>query len=258
MIKLKIIELINRQLDGELNEKEAAQLKEYLKHDQEAGQFSKEQQQVNTYLNTVPEINQPMDMKDSIMAGINASASPDRHSGKAAVFDSRNWFSRENVRLIISHAAFLMIGFGLSAYLFHMSSRPATIDLNQLLGTIGLHHQRSVISSSAHAIKLKKFQGRVDLEQNLSQAWITFEFPPADKFTTNLIFNPDVLNFRMFMASTSETISLENTKNGLVVRSEGSYLLFFEKLKNIPSDVQIEITNSSQELERLSLTLNNP
>ena len=258
MIKSKIIELINRQLDGELNEKEAAQLQEYLKQDQEAQQFYKEQQHVITYLNSVPKLNPPLDMKNSIIAGIKGSASPDRHSGKAAVFDSRNWLSRANVRLIISHAAFLMIGFGLSVYLLHMSSRPATIDLNQLLGTIGLHHQRSVKSESAHTIKLQKFQGRVDLEQNQTQAWITFEFPTAEKFKTNLMYDPEVLNFQMFMASSSENISLENTKNGLVVRSAGSYLLFFEKLKNKPSDFQIEITNSSQENERLSLTLNKP
>ena len=72
------------------------------------------------------------------------------------------------------------------------------------------------------------------------------------------MYDPEVLNFQMFMASSSENISLENTKNELVVRSAGSYLLFFEKLKNKPSDFQIEITNSSQENERLSLTLNKP
>jgi len=256
MIKAKIIELINRQLDGELNEEEKAQLKNYLRRNQEAQRFYNAQRHMITYLNAVPDLNPPLDMKDSIMASVAVAARPDRKNHRAAVFEIGSWLSRENMRLIISHAAFLMIGFGLSAYLFNFSPHQPVIDLTQLSGTIGLHHQGLDASKSVQTIDLQKSPGHVALAENQFQVWITFDLSSADEFKTSLSYDPASLNFNGFMASRSENISLANTNKGLVVHSKGSYLLIFNKLKNQSSEFQIEISNTSQENERLKLTVN--
>jgi hypothetical protein len=256
LIETKWIEIINRQLDGELSEKEEAELVEYIKKNQEAQQFYSEQRRMIRYLNGVPEVNPPAGLKNAVMTGISESAHMHHENRPAPVLDSRNWFSRETMKVIISHAAFLLIGFGIAAYFIQTSSSKPLIDLNQLSGTIGLTRQALNQSGFVNTVEFQQFKGHVDQKQNKSEAWIKFNFSSGNEYKINLIYDPQVLCLRVFIPSDSKYIFLENTEKKLAVHSEGSFFLAFTKLESQRSDLKVEITEASGKIERFVLKVN--
>jgi len=256
MIKSKIIKLINRQLDGELSEKEAAQLSQYLKQDQEMQQFFNEQERMISYLNAVPEVDPPSDLKETIISGITEPANPESGKNKIPVFEIQSWFTRNRLRIIISHAALLIIGFSLSAYLIHPSQPQRVLDISQLSGTIGLEQENLVEPDFGQTYNLKIYSGQIDLKQNQTQVWITFKISPEMVFKTQLIYDASQLHFQVFMPSRTENISLQTTENILSISASGSFILLFKRIINQKSEVQIEIGNVQLGSERFELVVN--
>lgn len=70
MISSKIIELINRDLDGTLSEKESMQLESHIESDQEAGAMRAKLRLVHQKLQEMNEIEPPENLSESIMQSL--------------------------------------------------------------------------------------------------------------------------------------------------------------------------------------------
>jgi hypothetical protein len=132
MIDERYRELIHAEIDGELSDRQRAELASYLLAHPEARAFRDDLRQVCEYLDRIEQVEPPRGLRDSILRALNLPASRGGSGGRSG-FGS--FFSRAPVAMRYAAAILVALVVGAVAFQFGHESRDG-LEVSELVGTM--------------------------------------------------------------------------------------------------------------------------
>jgi hypothetical protein len=250
MIDKKYLQLMHKQIDGEITQHEFAELQNYLSRHEEARAIYEELIQTNEMLNRVPAIDPPGELSKLIMNSID----PQRYAVKdrmrfeySQIF---NWFATPNRKPAYAFAVGLVIGLLVYALLMVALFKEQSINITDVYGTIGHIDSNRLETVQTTSIETEQVQGSINLKRldDLICFEITLKCESSCDLT--LAFDKKDLRFIGYHPSQPTQIKFENQENSIkVAASEGiQFDLFFNKLRDAATFCNLKVGISAYEI----------
>jgi hypothetical protein len=226
MVEKHIIELINKDIDGELDPEEKTRFLQLIQNNQEANDLYQELSALSHDLDNQSQIKPPRELKQNILKKID----PDlykKSQKKTNDYKGQRIFALPGVRTILSYAAMLIIGFSIAFLLMFPSKNSDQSDMYKVLGTIGMKEFPAVQSIP---IDLNNLRGKVMLKEADSYVWLEFDFDTRSTFDTKIIYETAAMKFLIIRPYNPENMKLSLSGNKIDIITDRRFVLTFEKI----------------------------
>lgn len=251
MLDTEIIELIHKDIDGELDDGGKSRLLEYLRENDEANSLYSNLYALAKNLDQQSQIAPPSDLKQNIISKINPDLYQNSLQKKTKVFRLGDVFTEQKIRQFLAYAAVLIIGFSISVLLLKSSPTSQQNDFQKILGTIGMEDVDRV--NSVH-VDFDELKGRVNLKEADSIVWLEFDLNSNNKFNTEITYEPEHLVFELFRPFNPDILHLKHAKNNLNITTAQPFILSFAKKTDAASHLKFSIRSNSQTSEDFELS----
>ncbi len=246
MINTTILELIHKDIDGELKGDEKSRLILYLAEDEEANKFYLELHALAKSLDQIPQVEAPADLKSNIISQINPELYRKPAQKETKIFNIGNMFTQQRIRTILVYAAVLIIGFSISVLLIESPGPSDYDDFHKILGTMGMAEDAEVIGIQSMPVQFDELKGAVDLKEADSIVWVEFNITSKSEYHTQVFYEPDHLKFILFRPINPDKLILKHTDNHLDVITAQPFILSFIKNSKTTSHLRFSIHQNDQ------------
>jgi hypothetical protein len=244
MIKEKLIELINKDIDGEITPGEKIKLNEYLNSNSEARNLYEELKNTEDLLDCLPDSDPSYNLKKQILNSIdmNRYLKSDKNS-RVKDFIQKIIFQTK-YKIAFSFTFGLLAGLLIYSFLF--SSNP-TIKNGDVLGTIGLSNTETFKSIP---INISNIMGKLNIQRFDNNMGFDFNLDSPENYDLSLNYNPNKVNFDNISFYNKNNIKLDLDNNIIRLSNTGKhdYHLAFSLKTKSPVYFNIIITRGEKNL----------
>lgn len=245
MISEKILELIHKEIDGQINSAEKDELHTYLKDNPEAESHYKQFQKTVNAVEDLHDIEPGIDLKDRIMSSIEWKDS----YGLQESFDKNVFlpgiFANQGVRQVVTFSFGFVFCFLLITVLFKNPFETQPSDPQLLMGAIGVERldTYTLIDSLTYETDL----GSITVNQNVQEEvnLLQTSINRMRNITVQFNYDPSLLSFAGYYPVGSQANRVSKLDSLILVSSSSAadYILVFHSITNIKATLEIEVSS---------------
>jgi hypothetical protein len=239
MINRKFLELINKDIDQEISEKEKNLLEEYLKSHPEAEALHRELQLTEAALDNLPETEPSENLKKRILNSIDFN----RYARKKSPAGENLVFSLFTGRpLAFSFALGIIAGIIILSVIALNTDLFKSSENNNIYGTIGLSNSELV---ETVPVNVYGVSGKIDILQSPDNYGFQVELDSFEDFRLYLEYNTEDLQVKDFTAATDNV--LLQTEEGYIeitAPDRHLYTLILSAGDSGPGDVTLKLVKN--------------
>ncbi len=230
-------ELIQREIDGEASEQEAAALRDYVAANADARSRQAELKKLAETLNRVEPINPPADLAKSVLAAL-----PSRRYAPARVLRPRTGLARFPIlKYGYALAAGLILGIALHQFLFNQPSTPPVTDVS---GSMLPRNPAPVSGPADHwPLKLDGVSGSVSIRVSGSVAPLEFDLDSQKPVQFEVRFDSAQVELKGFSQQINRVDSFAAVPGRIDVQCEGKqrFTVLLANSKGLDANVSIGV-----------------
>jgi hypothetical protein len=257
MIKSKYLELIHKEIDGEISQENKEKLFAYLSQNEEARTVYDELFYTANLLKNVPVVDSPPDLSRDIMNSITLNRYSNEMKAKFDFAAMINWFIKPTPKPAYAFALGLIFGLLVYAIVIMMVFKEQPVDLADLYGTISTIDKNEVENISTHAVDLPEAYGSINLRRIKNTLLFEINMQPTGIFELKMNFDKEYFDFAAYHPLCPAQTNFENQENWIRVSSSDnvSFVLFFTKIQEIESSLDLSIETSGKNIFRHSFLI---
>jgi hypothetical protein len=240
MIEEKYIELMNREIDGLLNQGESVELRRYLDRNPEANRYFDELHGVAQLLSQAEKLDPPIGLKREILSSLQAKER--RH--KTPFFDGLRL--RFKSKYAYTFAVGIIAGICLYAVFNQFSSGGENLDMDSLYGTIAFESVKGKPGSTVSVeIDLLEVTGSAVFKY-FDRAVVAQVKLRSDKEIEVLFEYPEELTFEVFktLVSTDHGLQTENRELTVTNRGVSDFIIVFKEEAKAYPELHLKIVSA--------------
>jgi len=235
----KIIELIQKSLDGIISKSENQQLQRILEKDPEMRGTFKHLQQVSGLLDEVPELDPPSGLSKRIMNSIDLSRYPKGKMKPAAIPSIRGLSARMNPRMVIA------FGVGVLATIIiflvtqdHRDVMPEST-WKDYYGTIGVNERLGFETRTKIPVDEEAIQGSISYKQSDTLIGLEIDLQTNRDFNLRIEYETQCNTLPFGIESENNQVNIHHDANLNV-------LLFFMRIKENHPPINLSLIRSKK------------
>jgi len=184
MIEKRLIELMNKEIDGANSPDESAALQAYLQSNDEGRRYYEELRGVATLFSAAGEITPPQDLDRAIMASIT-----EQEARRTVGADGRSVLGVFSPRRKLAYSFAAGLGFGLILILILLNAlpKPNMLDRRDLYGALTERHNREAVIATEHALlNAANLMGSVGVEYRAHSVTVILDLEGTGELETTL------------------------------------------------------------------------
>ncbi|MFZ0453249.1 MAG: hypothetical protein WCE54_18405 [Ignavibacteriaceae bacterium] len=236
MIEEKYIELINKDIDKEITQKEKTLLELYLKSNPEAQNLYDEYVKSENLLEKLPDNDPSVNLKIQILNSIDKNKySRVKKNSLFRIFIHRTIF-QTRYKIAFTFTLGLLAGLLIYSLLFNNQ----TTKHNNIYGTIGINSE--VIKSIP--VEASNIGGKLDIKWINNNLGLDFSLNSPEQYNLALKFNPDKTKFDNISFYGKNKIKLDSEENILKISESGNhnYMLLFSLKAEMTVNFNLQIS----------------
>lgn len=255
----KMMELLNREIDGLNSPQESAELRAYLESHPDARMLYNDLITITSSLSRVREVDPPATLKSNILASIPSemSAARRRSSIVGRLFDFIDL--RPSFQFAYGIAAGLILGVTIYSLVGGNDATISLMDPSSVSGTILNDSANPLTAGASYKVSLPEHGASATLQAKYSKHLALVEVGIQTEHELNLVFlfNSQELQFKGYSQSRPVPGSMKLTQSSfqMTIESENRYILAFDRRSQAPSDVTFMIMDSGKQLFEKKLVL---
>ena len=243
----KYIELVNKEISGEITPEESAELHRYLKDNPDARRLRHQLQKTSDLLSGVGDVEPPPHLKRHIMNSVDFSRYRAEEKRPVLGFFGRVRRLGLRPRLAYAFASGVAVGLILFSIFLTGSWDRYSPDLSGLYATIGVTKDASFQTIERLPLDLPEAEGRVDLVRSADLLIFEVSLRSTRPFEVRVLYDPAEVRFNGLRPETGWR-SLTEVGEGRVSASgsgEGRFHLSLTKVTEsaLPIDFQLLISD---------------
>ncbi len=246
MVDKKYIELINKKIDGLINQVEKAKLQQYIIENPEAHKLYNEMIRTAGLLDNIDEVEPSINLKKQIFNSIdtNLYKNETKKSGRKSVISIL--FPYPKHRLAFAFATGIAVGLLIYSTILINFHQQQQINITDLYGTIGINEK--VAYEILEIIPVESSEIKGDIKVNRAENIILFEIDlsSAKKFEFLVEFKSDQLIFNNFIPLISNEYLIDNGENYVrtVCSGDNKFAVTFHSLTDEFTNVNVKLIYS--------------
>jgi hypothetical protein len=256
MLDQKIIEWIEKEIEGTIRPDEKHKLHSYLKENPEASAYYKDQILMADLLDNVQEVEPPPNLRDRILDAVDMSRYAAK--GKRMRFRSSSYGKMKlNPRLALAFGLGLIIGVLIPMFIKWGESQDYRLNRINFIGTVGVQGSGNFIELERTPIDEPGIEGYFSISQWEHMIACEIHLNSMEEVELLLRFSPPLVKFYGSKPHPETTSILENGNDYVKVQGveEIRYLLFLQKKIETGTPIEITITQMGRELVNQSVLL---
>jgi hypothetical protein len=255
MIDTSIIDLMHKEIDGEITPEEKSTLEIYLAENPDANKRYHDLLAVDKNLQKLEDVDPPTDLKSNILSNIDPELYSQDKQNKGTIINFNTWFTQRNIRNILAYAAVFIVGICISPLFLFPPTADNYQDLKDIYGTIGIDGYENLSIDHSQKVNLYGISGSIDMRESTNIVWLESNLQADKSFTIQILYRPQELVFSLFKPLDPEKISFEHSENKLTITTAKPFILSFTKNSKTASLLKIALNPSgSNKLEYKFLT----
>jgi hypothetical protein len=242
----RVLELINREIDGLNSPGESEELRGYLAHDHDATLLYEDLKRVSAILAGAEPIEPPRNLRANILNSID----PKRYAEKRRLNPLAILLNYLPQRSSLRYALVFTFGIVLGVVIYGLLSdlgKQGSVESTSLFGTMRLERASEALEPADNAeINLQNVQGSVSTKHGKGLVSIELALHSQQEVETVLQFDPQSLGFVGFQQLDYTGNPIDIGGNAVHVRNTGNnkYLLFFNEKAQSPGSMDLKIFSS--------------
>ena len=249
MTEKKYIELINKEVDGLISEKEKHQLHEYLEKDLQAKNLYQETTNTSELLKQVIEVEPSPNLKKRILNSIELKSYAPEYTKKSVRSSISEWFTNLNPRSVYAFAAGVIIGLIIYSVFLTNMVQEQSMNNSNFYGTIGIPDNANIHQLDQMPIDLLDVTGTVGFYKFDNIVWFEINMTNSDRCTMALNFDQKIINFDSYNPLNHSNNSIRNEKNKvtIAVNENSHFLLMFKQNSTENTRIDLEIVHTAED-----------
>jgi len=242
----EFIELVNKEISGEIAPRESARLERYLRDNPHARKVRRELHETTDLLGRVDDIEPPPHLKRHILNSVDFSRYRGREKRPALGFFGRVRRLGLSPRFAYAFAAGVAVGLAVFYIVLSGSWETYSPDLSDLYATIGVSKDASFRSIERLPLDLPEAQGHVDLIRSGDLLICEVSLASTHPYEVRVLYDPAEVHFNGFRPEAGSR-SLTEVGEGRLSASgsgEGRFLISLTKVTEsaLPIDIELVIS----------------
>jgi hypothetical protein len=248
MTEKQYIELINKEVDGLLSEKEKDQLQNYLEKDPKAKSLYQEINKTSDMRKFVDDIDPSTNLKKGILNTIDINRYASEHRTNFLRLTISDWYTRLNPKLVYAFAAGVIIGLIMYSVFLTEAIQDQPLDNIKFYGTIGIPENANISQLDQVTLDFPEVTGTVGFYKFDDIIWFEIDMTNSDRCTIAFKFDPTKIIFDSFKPLKHSINSVGNKKNivTLTVNENGHFLLLFRQNSTENTQINLQITPATE------------
>jgi len=246
----KFIELINKEVDGLLNEKEKDQLHQYLNKDLKIKNIYQETIKTSELLKQVTDIDPSPNLKKGILNAIDTTRYTSKQKTNIVRSSISDWFTNLNPRLGYAFAAGLIIGLiTFSVFLSNMVQEHPLDNIN-FYGTIGITENANIRELDQVPVEFPGLSGTIKFNKFEKIVWFEVNITNTDRFEIAFDYDQTEILFDSFKPLNQSDVLIQNKASTLNIVNTGdcNFLVMFTQKSTEKARVDLKLIKASEEL----------
>jgi len=232
MIDNKYIELMNKEIDGEITKAEQEKLNRYLSANPEAQNFYDELRQTSDLLGTIPRVEPSPNIKKYVMNSIDLtrySTSKNPSKFRSLVL---SLFAKPSPKLAYAFALGIVVGILMYLVVLENVISKRGIDVTDFYGTIGISEKTGFKTLKAIPIALPEINGTIAIKRLENIFVIETDLNALQETEIQLEYDESYLQFSHFNSGSRSKLSFDFGENYIRTSCLGDvqYGLFFTEV----------------------------
>lgn len=195
MIDEKHMELINKEISGDISPEEKAELHRYLETTPAAAKLYRELRQTADLLKKAGDVDPPAYLKTLIMNSVDFSRYEAKERRPVLRLLARARQLRVRPRLVYTFALGVVVGLVVFSVFLTRPGERYPADMRSLYGTIGITEDTSFISIEQLPVSLEKVTGSIDLS-GLGDVFVfSVSLRGLEQYDLLLVYDPQQMSF---------------------------------------------------------------
>ena len=260
MTEEQFAELLNRELDGLNSRQESEELKAYVQTNAEARELYQDLLKLSTVLNRVEEVEPSGFLKADIMEAVRASRNAARSESSLLAWVREFIESRTSFQYAYVFAAGLIVGIAIYSLVGVHPTTSGVVDPADVSGSI-------IINDAAYPFtagpgfefnnETESISGSVRSKYSRNIAVVEVSLRTRVETAIVVHFDPSSVRFKGYSQSLPGTSvqQIEEKLFRVTTQDENHYILAFERVSQVPSEVTVSIASGGRELQQKSVLL---
>jgi hypothetical protein len=252
----RVLELINREIDGINSQEESEELKGLLSHDQEATLLLNDLKRVSAILDGAETVEPPRNLRANILNSID----PKKYSEEAWSNPLGRFVNILPQRGSLRYALVFTFGIAFGVLIYGVLSdlgRQGSVEKPDLYGTMRLDRASETFEPADNAeISLQNVQGSVSTKHGRGLVSVELVLQSQQEVETVMHFDPHSLSFVGFQQLDNAANNIDIGGDAVRVRSTGDNkcLFFFNEKAQSVRPVDLKILSSGSLLYQKALS----
>jgi hypothetical protein len=244
------IDLMNRQIDGELTPDEERMLKEYLSENKNARKMYEELLSLSKVLERVPQIDPPKHLSRSIMSSIS------KNRNLELKFQQRWWkavldvFIQPKPKTAYAFVFGLILGLIVTIPFIYINQRSGDYNLNMvdLYGTIGLGDKNNVNILAEESMEIGGIPALIRFNQLSNIIWFDLKLNLREAMNIKVSYDSNCVLFSGIKPMNEIPIQFKVNKKQVSISGigENHLKLFFAILRHQKTTIALQIYDSEK------------
>ncbi len=249
MTEKKYIELINKEVDGLISEKEKHQLHEYLEKDLQAKNLYQETTNTSELLKQVIEVEPSPNLKKRILNSIELKSYAPEYTKKSVRSSISEWFTNLNPRSVYAFAAGVIIGLIIYSVFLTNMVQEQSMNNSNFYGTIGIPENANIRQQDQISLNFPDVKGTVGFYKFDNIVWFEIDIINSDRCMMAFKFEPTKIIFDSFKPLNHSNNSVRNEKNKvtIAVNENSHFLLMFKQNSTENTRIDLEIVQTAED-----------
>jgi len=248
MIEEKYIDLINKEVDGIISEKEKNQLSEFLEKNPQAKIIYQEIIKTSELRKKYYDLDPSPNLKKKILSKIDSDRyTSDRNETieRSSIVD---WFININPKVVYAFAAGLILGLIVYSVLLTDMNHKNELDNINFYGTIGIPETADVQKLDQVSLELSRETGTVNFFKFDKIIWFDINMITSDRYEMAFSFDQTKTSFASFKPLDHLMTTIRNEKDKIRITLDGNshFLLLFTQNPTEKSQINLEIVHTTQ------------
>lgn len=255
MIDLKIIELINKDIDKTISSKEKKKLGQYLESNPEAKALQRELVYTEELLDQLPNNDPSENLKKRILNSIDYN----RYASKKKKTFFQEYYSRimagPSAKIVTSFSIVIIIGMIILFSFYINSDLNNSLNDENVYGTIGLNNTESL---EIIKIDIDQISGDIKINRETNIYRFIIDVNSEEQYNLHIEFDPTNISFKNDQAENNDSIIQED---GSVIFANSKRILnelVFTSNNLSENKFSIELSKNNRKLFHREILLTNP
>ncbi len=220
MVDKKYIELINKKIDGLINQVEKTELQQYIIENPEAHKLYNEMIRTAGLLDNIDEVEPSLNLKKQIFNSLDATLYRDKTKKPKRKSLISILFPYPKYRLAFAFALGIAVGLLIYSTILFDSHQQQPINITDLYGTIGVNEKVDFENLEIIPVETSEIKGTIKVNRAEKIIFIETDLRTSKEFELLIEYKSDQIIFNNFIPLISSEYLIDNGEN--YVRTVGS------------------------------------